>query len=263
MKNKMSYYASAIGCMVVLLPLTTSNVNAATTGFETDGKVRVEASQTTTPLDPENPLTPVDPGESPSTEGDLRIDFVSAINFASAEITKTNRHYLSLAQLFHDETPARGTYVQVTDLRQGTPGWSLQLKQETQFKNGDNVELNGAVLSFDKGWANSGGTGQGPSVFRDTIALDAIGSSYQVASASKGAGNGTWLVSFGASETNQYNQENSLSVLKTSEGKEVVDKLFNKPSFTNSAVSLSVPDKTTILPGDYQTNLTWILQATP
>lgn len=262
MKNKPLYFASVLVAMAVL-PLSTSRVTAATTGVGTDGKVKVEASQTTAPLDPENPLTPVDPGESPSTEGDLRIDFVSAINFASAEITETDRHYLSLAQLFHDETPARGTYVQITDLRQGTPGWSLQLKQETQFKNEDNVELNGAVFSFDKGWANSGGTGQGPSVFRDTIAIDTIGSSYQVASASKGTGNGTWLLSFGASETNQHNQENSLSLITTSEGGELVDQVFNKPSYTNSAVSLTVPDKTTILAGEYHTHLTWILQATP
>ena len=39
--------------------------------------------------------------------------------------------------------------------------------------------------------------------------------------------------------------------------------IFNKEMFTNSAINLTVPDKTTIVPGRYQTELTWILQATP
>ncbi|MBP1043597.1 WxL domain-containing protein [Vagococcus sp. BWB3-3] len=261
MKNNVLLTAFATLMFASLLgPLTAS---AESSGFSTNGNVTVKASDKTEPLDPEDPLKPVDPGESPSTEGDLRIDFVSAINFAEAEITKTNRIYPSLAQLFYGDTPARGTYVQVTDLREGTPGWSLQLKQNTQFKNNDSIELNGARLSFDKGWANSGGTGIAPSVFRDTISVDEIGSSYQVATAAKGAGNGTWLMSFGASEANENNQENSLTPLKGKDGKAVTDSLYNKQAYSNSAITLSVPDKTDILPGDYQTELTWILQATP
>lgn len=242
-----------------LCPLVVS----AEAGFSTNGHATVEASNKTDPLDPENPLQPVDPGESPSTVGDLRIDFVSAINFAETKITETNRRYSSLAQLFFDGTPARGSYVQVTDLRSGAPGWTLQLKQTTQFKNGDSIELNGARLSFDKGWANSGGTGTAPAVFRDTISIDEIGSSYQVASAATGAGDGTWLLSFGASATNKGSQETSLTALTGKDGKPMIDSLYQKQANSNSAITLSVPDKTTILPGDYQTELTWILQATP
>lgn len=244
-----------------LVPLLTAS--AETTGFDTKGSVTVKPSEKSDPLDPENPITSVDPGESPSTEGELRIDFVSYINFAEAEITEKNRQYPSLAQLFHDETPARGAYIQVTDLRKGTPGWSLQLKQNTQFKNNDSIELNGARLSFDKGWANSGGIGIAPSVFRETISIDEIGSSYQVASAASGAGNGTWLLSFGASDTNENNHENTLTPLKGLDGKALIDPMYRKQAVSNSAINLSIPDKTTILPGEYQTELTWILQATP
>lgn len=244
----------------LLLPMV---VNAETTGFSVNGNINIEPSDKTDPLDPENPLQPVDPGEGPATEGELRIDFVSAINFADAAITKTNRRYSSLAQLFHSETPARASYIQITDLREDSPGWNLQLKQETQFKTSDNIELNGAILSFDKGWANSGGIGKSPTMFRDTISINEIGSGYQVASAAKGAGNGTWLVSFGASSDNKLGQENTLSPLKGADGKVVIDQTFNKEVYTNSAINLSVPDKTAIVPGHYQTELTWILQATP
>lgn len=257
--NRLLIIVSTLGLALLSGPLAVS----AESGFSTSGDVTIEASGRTDPLDPENPLTPVDPGESPSTQGDLRIDFVSAINFAKAEITPTNRNYPSLAQLFYSDTPARGSYVQVTDLRQGTPGWSLQLKQTAQFQNGDSIELNGARLSFDKGWANSGGTGTAPAVFRDTISIDEIGSSYQVASAAKGAGNGTWMLSFGASSANANNQETSLIALKDKDGQPMVDSVYQKEMYSNTAITLSVPDKTTILAGDYQTELIWILQATP
>lgn len=263
MKNTSTLFIGLSIIATVFTIAITREVSATSSNFETEGKTTVKVSDTTNPLDPENPLESVDPGISPSTKGALRIDFVSSINFADAEITESNRLYSSFAQLFHDETPARGAYIQVTDLREGTPGWSLQLKQETQFKNTDNLELSGAVLSFDKGWANSGGTGKEPAVFRDTIGIDTIGSSYLVALADKGNGNGTWLVSFGASESNKKNQENSLTPLKGLDGKEVIDITYGKAAYTNSAISLSIPDKTNIIPGDYQTELTWILQATP
>ena len=243
-----------------LLPLVS---RAETTFYDTNGKVQVETSDKTTPLDPENPLEPLNPGEGPSTKGDLRIDFVSEVNFADARITKTNRKYPSLAQLFYNEVPARAPYVQITDLRRGAPGWSLQLKQETQFKGNDNNELEGATLSFDKGWANSGGRGKAPTMFRDIISIDQIGSGYQVASASKGAGNGTWLLSFGASESNKQGQDNTLTPVKTPDGQAVIDKEFNKKMYVNTAINLTVPDKTKIEAGRYETKLTWILQATP
>ena len=100
-------------------------------------------------------------------------------------------------------------------------------------------------------------------MFRDAISIDSIGNGYQIASAEQGAGKGTWLLSFGASAENKVGQENTLSKLKDDTGKAIVNPIFNKEMFTNSAINLTVPDKTTIVPGRYQTELTWILQATP
>lgn len=249
---------SVIGCLIF-----PTFVEAESLGLDTNGKVEVKTSNKTEPFDPENPLQPVDPGESPSTEGELRIDFVSAINFADAKITKENRKYPSLAQLFHDETPARASYVQITDLRRGAPGWSLYLKQESQFKQKKTVDLTGAVLSFDDGWANSGGIGKAPNIFKDIISIDQIGSSYQVASADKGAGTGTWLISFGASADNHHGRDNTLKQLKGGDGQALVDDVYHKKMYSNSAINLTVPTYTHIQPGRYQTKLTWVLQATP
>ena len=252
---------SLLSLGLLVLPSSAAIVHAA--GFKTEGHVRAVPSDKTDPLDPENPLTPVDPGGGPSTEGDLRIDFVSAVNFADADIMQATREYPSLAQLFHGATTARAHFIQVTDLREGIPGWELQLKQTTQFKSQENIDLLGATLSFDKGWANSGGIGKSPTVFRDTITIVEIGSSYQVATAAKGKGNGTWMISFGASASNHNGQENTLSPLETTAGEAVIDTDFGKPAFVNAGVKLIVPTKTVISPGNYQTELQWILQATP
>lgn len=257
--NRWLFFTTVAMLILYFIPFSSKEVLAMTT----PGEVTITPSEKTDPLDPEDPLVPVDPGESPSTEGDLRIDFVSTVNFADAKITETNRKYNALGQLFHSETKPRANYIQVTDLREGTPGWSLQLKQNSQFKNENNIELNGSVLSFDNGWANSGGTGQEPIVFRDTISIDAIGNAYSVATASEGSGNGTWLVSFGASESNELNQKNTLSLLKDSKGEGIIDESYGKEMVTNTAITLSVPDKTAILAGEYGTELTWLLQATP
>lgn len=250
----------AIPLVITVLPVISYG---ETSGVKTDGNVTVAPSDETDPLDPEKPLEPVNPGEGPSTDGELRIDFVSTINFVDAKITKNNRVYPSLAQLFHSDTPARASYIQITDLRKDSPGWSLQLKQEVQFKTKDNIELSGARLSFDKGWTNSGGLGRSPTMFRDAISIDEIGSSYQVATAATGAGNGTWLLSFGASSDNKLGQDNTLTEIKDEKGKPMIDPQFKKNMHHNSAISLSVPEKTSIIPGRYQTELTWILQATP
>lgn len=232
------------------------------------GTVTVKDSGITTPVDPENPGTPVDPGKGSSTTGPLRIDFVTDLRFGEAKITKTDRKYDSLAQQFYDATEARGFYIQITDNRAGKSGWSLQLKQENQFYNPviqdmKEQELQGAVLSLDKGWANSASSGKAPTVMRETIAITNIGSAYEIAKAETGSGKGVWLINFGASESNENNQTSTLYPLTTTKGEEILDGKYNKPAMSNSAISLSIPDTTKIYPVQYQTELTWILSELP
>lgn len=232
------------------------------------GSVSVEDTGKTNPVDPENPENEVDPGESPSTEGPLRIDFVSELKFGLNDLSKENRVYTSLAQLFHDETDARGYYIQVTDRRGDSSGWELQVSQDHQFSNSiiqstDGQELKGASLSFDHGWANSVSSAEAPLVTRDTIAINEMNSAYTVATSSKGAGTGVWTIEFGASSGNKNNQPNTLSPLVDKSGNPVIDEVFNKPAYSNSAITLSVPKTTKIQPVKYSTTLTWILTAGP
>lgn len=232
-----------------------------------EGHIGFEGELPSGPMDPEEPATPVDPGETPSTSGPLRIDFVPTLNFHANKITDKDMIYPVNAQLFHDGTPARGNYVQVTDLRGGASGWTLQLRQETQFKNANtpNSQLDGAVLSLDKAWVNSTESANlAPSVSKDVIHLDNIGATYNLAEASSGKGNGTWLISFGASQTNPKDLESTLTPKLDSSGEAVLDPAFeNQQIQENRAITLSIPGATKIDPVTYSTVLTWVLAELP
>lgn len=243
-------------------------VPAAASELGQKGKVVVEGSGTTKPVDPENPGVDVDPGEGPSTEGTLRIDYASALNFGRAQITETDRTYYAQAQLFHDETEARGSYIQITDERNGSYGWTLQVKQVTQLTNPviqekENQELTGATLSLDNGWANSFGNSPAPTVTRDTIAINQIGEAYEVARAEANQGMGTWTIEFGAAPTNTSNQPATLTPLTDEAGAPLMDETYQKQAYKNSAISLKIPDSTIIHPVQYQTEIIWILSELP
>ncbi|WP_348921399.1 WxL domain-containing protein [Enterococcus rotai] len=218
--------------------------------------------------DPENPEVPTDPGPGTAESGPLRIDYVSPLHFGERKIRATDRVYPALAQQFFTEIGPRGSYVQLTDQRALSTGWSLQVKQETQFHNPiiqetGEQELKGAVLSLDKGWANSSSSSEAPVVTRETIALNTIGSTYEVATAAAGTGQGVWTISFGASDTNTGHQKPTLTPVKDEAGRPILEKEFNKPAYQNSAITLTIPETTVIHPVHYETKITWLLAELP
>lgn len=236
---------------------------------EATGNVTVE-SPSTPPVDPENPGTNVKPDPSPSSEGPLRIDYVSALDFGYAKIDKTGRVYDARAQLFYDDTPARGSYIQITDARKIRNGWTLYATQENQFISTDNKaakhpELLGAKLSFTNGWANATHSASDVNIapkVETAISLEP-GVQTKIATAEKGQGEGVWTIEFGASEESSNHQKTTLYPLTDQEGKPVMDSNFNKQAYGNTAVSLSVPDSTTIYPVEYQTVITWTIGSYP
>lgn len=240
----------------------------ATESLTQNGSVKVEMSDKTSPVDPENPDKPTDTDSDYSTSGDLRIDFVSPLNFGANKITKTNRKYAALAQQFDGNKKPRANYIQVTNQQDTTTGWSLQVKQNRQFASVTkdkymSQELKGAVLSLDKGWANSISDSRPPVVTRETIAINEMDVLYEVASAKPKEARGTWTISFGASETNKQNQPSTLVPVVDAQNKQLVDGTTNQPLIRNTAVMLSVPDSVTIQPVSYETELTWVLGKLP
>ncbi|MBP1046504.1 WxL domain-containing protein [Enterococcus sp. BWM-S5] len=236
-------------------------------------RATVEFSNTDTEIDdirdPENPDVSVDPGESPSTSGPLRIDFVPQLNFHVNAISDKDVSLPVNAQLFLDgQTTARGNFVQVSDYRKAAKGWTLQLRQESQFSNFDtkNSVLNGAVLSFDKSWTNSVNkdTVASPLVSKEIIRLEHVGETYNLATAESGGGTGTWSISFGASAENPAELISTLTPKADKEGEPVLDAVFNNQQVQeNSAIRLSIPGKTEKDPVNYSTVLTWILAELP
>lgn len=217
--------------------------------------------------DPENMKEIVDPGESPFTEGDLRIDFVPKLNFGANKISNKDEVYSGNAQLFHGETAARGNFIQISDYRGTGTGWLLQVRQETQFQNVESKaqQLNGATISLDKSWVNSTRSqSEAPIVSKDVIRIDNIGETYNLAEAKPGTGQGTWDIIFGSSESNENNQLNTLIPRVDNEGKPILDPTFeNKQVYENKALNLSIPGATKKEPVAYQTVITWILSELP
>lgn len=240
--------------------------SSTTYATKNSGKVSVKDKGTTEIFDPEHPDKVVDPGTKSSTNGSLRIDFVTSLNFGLANSNSESRKYLSEAQLFVDETPARGYFIQVSDFRD-KDGWELLLTQKSQFKSSiiqdlDHQELNGAVLSFDNGWANTNGNGTAPLVTRDAVVLSNLNNAYSVAKAKEGEGKGSWAITFGASEDNPQQNTPTLKALYDNK-KPVVSKDLEKQKFSNSAISLTVPAETLIYPVEYTTTLEWTLLSGP
>ncbi|MGM0125869.1 hypothetical protein IGI37_003270 [Enterococcus sp. AZ194] len=215
-------------------------------------------------VDPENPGKIVNPGESETAGKSLRIDYVPTLDFNQQVISSEDQLYPAKAQLFHDETPARANYVQVSDFRGTGKGWTLQLSQDYQFRNPDdkNIILNGAVISLNHSWANSANQETGkPEVQKDVIEM-MPGTTYDLATAKPGAGEGTWLISFGASETNNQSMNSSLEQLLVDK-KPVTDPVYKQDVYVNHSVSLLVPGKTEKKAVPYQTVLTWTLSELP
>lgn len=221
------------------------------------------ADWSTPPVDPENPGQEVDPeGEIIKTNGPLRLDFVPSLSFGRQRISEDDQLYFANAQQFKDETPARANYLQVTDNRGTLSGWELYVRQEKQFsnENAKHSELAGALLSFDNQWANSiSDKHHAPTIVKDAITIDEMGTSYPIAIAKQGKGSGTWTISFGASAQENEQPTTLFPSVKVNGEPDTDVAVSNKPRYTNKAISLFVPGRTIKDPVKYTTVLTWVI----
>ncbi|MEG0552401.1 MAG: WxL domain-containing protein [Carnobacterium sp.] len=185
------------------------------------------------PTDPNNPVDPIEPGES--TDGPLSIDHVSNLHFGEQLISaKPKTYYANLekVKLGEDEKEVPN-YVQVTDKRGSNEGWYLSVKQEKQFATGEDVELDGAVLSLSNTQVKTTTDNKAtPPTPNTTFSLTPDGTAVPVMSAQKDEGMGLWVGSFG----NETTGENS--------------------------VSLYVPGESAKQTATYSTTLTWTISNT-
>lgn len=158
-----------------------------------------------TPIDPENPTETPDPG----TAGPLSIDFASKLFFGNQKITTAKATYYAVAQKVMTETDngAGGVnqtestgpnYVQVTDSRGTESGWTLSVKQPTNFKTAENEVLTGAEITINNINVNSASASTKPSVVPTTLALNT--ENQVIMAAKKGEGAGTFVARYGKVE---------------------------------------------------------------
>ncbi|WP_413524393.1 WxL domain-containing protein [Carnobacterium divergens] len=212
--------------------------------YETDTTVKFSPSDEITPpvdpLDPEKPTTPVDPEDpdkpiNPGTNGPLSIDFASPLYFGENKIVTSDKDYFAEAQPLSDGT-TRPNFVQVTDNRGGEQGWTLQVKQNGQFKSKtSNRELTGAQISFANGQVATATDSKVPSIIATefTLVADGTGAAQNVMTAKAGEGAGTHIYRSGDDAAKA------------------------------TSVKLAVPGKLTKLAETYTTTLTYTLTDVP
>lgn len=247
--------------LLLIFPLISlsyiNTLGAEIKSFDGSGSLKVIPNDKPEVVDPEDPDIIVDPiTPIPVVRQDFRIDYISPLDFGKVKLVSTNRVYSSLATQIGNHY--RGNFIQISDFREKQSGWTLQVKQEYQFRTNENEELLGAVLSLDKGWASSIIETNEPTVTRDTLAITEFGQLYNVAKASQKTGRGTWSIVFGASKENEDNQD------VTIESENSLDnKVSQKNIMKNSAIKISIPDTTKVLPKEYQTKISWVLSEVP
>ncbi|MGX7031707.1 WxL domain-containing protein [Vagococcus zengguangii] len=262
--------ATLLSTMVLGTLATT--VKAADVGSLTGtGSVEfIPDDSTTPPVDPETPdpdkpvvptdptdpdVDPSNPGEpAPGTDGPLSIDFVSDLYFGVQKIVSTNEDYPARAQqvVKNNALVDVPNYAQITDKRGTLSGWTLKVKQEAQFKTGDN-DLNGAELSFKQATFATTASEKELALMEETVTFDP-GVEYTVLGAADGQGAGTYTYYFGSSSA----LTDGPMSFRDDTG-EVVEKTVK----LNESVNLHVPGSAVKRAAVYTTNLLWTLSDVP
>ncbi|BAL62945.1 WxL domain-containing protein [Melissococcus plutonius] len=228
-----------IGASISVLPLGTFAESTGDKNYTSDGKVVFEPDTTpTNPLEPINPNggEPIIPGDQkPGTSGPLSIDYASSLDFGTQKISSQDKDYKAKPMTYKDSTGKEKTGpndVQITDNRGTKAGWTLQVKQDGQFKTADNQELTGAQITFNNGHVISTSNDLALKIKPETIVMTP-GQATNVMGASAGHGAGTYIMAWGDKDT------------------------------ADSSIHLSVPGKTDKYAKEYKTTFTWTLTETP
>lgn len=236
------FLATAILAGITLAPAATFAADGG--NYDSNGVItftpNTDPTKPVDPVDPTDPVTPVDPtdpsGPNPGTAGPLSIDYASSLDFGTQKITSKDEVYKAKAQKYIDKDSVEKTgpnFVQVTDNRGSETGWTLQMKQNSQFETADADELTGAEITFKNGNIVTASDSAKPTG-QATIVADPAGNLKNVMSAKDGQGAGTYLLDWG------------------------IDAATGADS-----IELSVPGSTTKYAKKYSTTFTWVLSDTP
>ncbi|MDG4588715.1 WxL domain-containing protein [Enterococcus faecium] len=143
------------------------------------------------PDNPVGPIDPIDPDDNPPSNdptgntGDLRIDYISNIDFGTQTISGKTETYIA-------EKPASLTESQVSDLRGTGAGWHLQVNYDTEkpgFTSEDKT-LSGAELTLPSGTAKSVADNKATPPATSEVVVNNAAQNIMTATANTGLG--TW-----------------------------------------------------------------------
>lgn len=142
------------------------------------------------PDHPVDPIGPIDPDDNPASNdptnntGDLRIDYISNIDFGQHTISGKTENYAAQKPAFHTEA-------QVSDLRGTGAGWNLQVNYETEkgFTSGEKT-LNGAELTLPAGTTVTAEGNQSALPVTNEVTVN--GQAQNIMTAAANTGLGTW-----------------------------------------------------------------------
>ncbi|ALS01360.1 hypothetical protein ATZ33_08265 [Enterococcus silesiacus] len=191
--------------------------------------------------DPNKPVTPFDPTTpdnkpNAGTKGPLSIDFASSLDFGENKISTADAVYKVKPQKYMTEDKKEmvgPNYVQITDKRGTLSGWTLDVKQVTPLKNGDNI-LEGAQIRFTNADIVTNSAAQKPSSIKKDFILNGETGSQNVLIAKDGEGAGTFVYRFGSDEATAAD-----------------------------SIQLFIPGQSVKHKGLYQTTLNWSLKSVP
>jgi hypothetical protein len=209
----------------------------------------------------EEPINPDPDGPSPTpgTEGDLSLDFVPHLYFGLNAITNQIENYNAYAVPIEQSGKVvryDPNYVQVTDQRKDSTGWSLTVAETDPFttESGNTLGESTQILFSDSSLISLSGDNSGtiPSFTANSIQLVPNNEAQNVVIAQNREGNGTWKNSWGTvSQEQRYTEV---------DGQE-------QPQLTqaqvNSSVQLQIPGNIKKTSECYVTNLDWVLSDTP
>lgn len=143
--------------------LATTEYPSATEGLSSvEAEIIMEDNPIIPPVDPQEPIPPIAPGEVNPDRGDgLSIRYVSGLDFGNTEFSSDRQQLTAKPDSginSEAEEVTFGNMVAIEDIRGTRDGWTLTVQQTDEFINGATITMNPFVVDNEFGVTPSNGS---------------------------------------------------------------------------------------------------------